>query len=63
MIDELSGYEIEPETLYMLLDGQKFSLDTKYGRVCEKVRNVPIIALSNDLPPRYDTEAFQTRVG
>lgn len=30
--DELAGYELDVDTLNMLLDGQTMSLDTKYGR-------------------------------
>ena len=32
-IDELSGYDNDVDTLNVVLDGQKVSLDTKYGRV------------------------------
>lgn len=39
VIDECSGYELDVDTLNMLLDGQRVSLDTKYGRVSEKTKN------------------------
>lgn len=32
-VDELSGYDNDVDTLNVVLDGQKVSLDTKYGRV------------------------------
>lgn len=62
VIDELSGYDTDVDTLNMLLDGQKVSLDCKYGRVFEKTKNVPIILISNKLPYNYDVESFRTRV-
>lgn len=62
MIDEVSGYELDVDTLNMILDGQKVSLDSKYGRVFEKKRNVPIILLGNTLPYTYNTDSFNSRV-
>ena len=53
VIDEFSGYDLDLETLNMLLDGQRMRLDSKYGRVFEKVDNVPIIMLGNS--PLYIT--------
>lgn len=31
VINELAGYDLDVDTLNMLLDGQIMSLDTKYG--------------------------------
>jgi hypothetical protein len=62
VIDEVSGYELDVDTLNMILDGQKMSLDSKYGRVFEKKRNVPIILLGNTLPYTYNTDSFNSRV-
>ncbi len=42
VIDEVSGREIDPALLNMILDGQKVMLDSKYGKVFEKRVNVPI---------------------
>lgn len=62
VIDELAGYEADVDMLNVLLDGQKVSLDCKYGRVFEKLKNVPIILISNRLPYNCNVESFRTRV-
>lgn len=62
VIDELSGYDLDVDTMNMLLDGQKVLLDTKYGKVFEKKDNVPIILLGNSLPYNYNIESFRSRV-
>ena len=62
VIDECSGYELDVDTLNMILDGQRVSLDTKYGRVFEKTKNVPIIMLGNSIPYNYNVESFRSRV-
>ena len=63
VIDELSGYDCDLDMLNMLLDGQKVSLDTKYGKVFLKEINVPIILISNYLPFNLVSEkSFESRV-
>ena len=37
--DELAGYELDVDTLNMLLDSQTMSLDTKYGRKAKERSN------------------------
>lgn len=46
----------------MLLDGQRVRLDCKYGRVFEKVGNVPILMLGNRIPYSYNVDSFNSRV-
>lgn len=62
VIDELSGYGMELEMLNMILDGQKIALDSKYGRIFEKTRNVPIILISNSVPYNYVGDSFLSRI-
>ncbi len=63
VIDEFSGYTLSLEMLNMLLDSQKMLLDTKYGKMFEKTRNVPIIMLGNSVPLACVNEAsFESRV-
>lgn len=47
VIDEFGGYETSLDLLNMVLDGQRVQSDSKYGRVFEKTKNVPIILLGN----------------
>lgn len=62
VIDEFSGYDLDLETLNMILDGQRMQLDSKYGKVFEKTDNVPVIMLGNSVPYLYKSESFKSRV-
>ena len=61
-LDELSGSELDLETLNMILDGQQMRLDSKYGRVFEKTKNVAVILLGNSVPYIYNADSFRSRV-
>ena len=37
-------------TLLRMLDGQECRLDSKYGKVFTKKRNVPIVMIANQIP-------------
>ena len=58
VIDEFSGYDLDLETLNMILDGQRMQLDSKYGRVFEKTDNVPVIMLGNSVLYIYNCDSF-----
>lgn len=62
VIDEFSGYELDLETLNMILDGQRMQLDSKYGKVFEKMDNVPVLMLGNSVPYIYNCDSFKSRV-
>lgn len=62
VIDEFSGYDSPVDCVNMLFDGQPLVLDCKYGRMYEKTKNVPIIALSNYVPCHFNEESFRSRV-
>ena len=61
-MDEFSGSELDLETLNMILDGQQMQLDSKYGRVFEKRKNVGVILLGNSVPFPYREDSFRSRV-
>jgi GTPase SAR1 family protein len=61
--DEFSSDSMSPRILLKVLDGQPCRLDSKYGILIEKTKNVPIILSTNDYP-LFDRRqrAFDTRV-
>lgn len=65
ILDEFEVNSMSPAVLNRVVDGQKCRLDSKYGRIFVKEKNVPIIIASH-LYPRYDSrirqKAFDSRV-
>lgn len=64
VFDEWNQLEINRGTLKIVLDGQVCRLDSKYGRVIEKQKNVPMILLGNQglINNTLDYEALSTRI-